>query len=148
VSLDEGPILRLEHRYDHPPERVWWAISDPDELSHWFPPGEGLMVAESDPPRLLTGSWYGDTLRFELRSDGEGCVLTFTHAFSDRAKAARDAAGWDRCFARLSAVLAGTPMAEDESLRHWPEVHERYAEHFGVDPALGREAFSRPPSQR
>ncbi len=142
VTLEDGPRLRFERRYDHGVERVWRALTDPAELDNWFPPGEGLQVTESQPPRLLAGYWYGDELRFELRPDGDGCVLVFTHAFADRAKAARDAAGWDRCFARFEGLLRGAPMSEAESLKRWPEVHERYAAEFGVDPELGRKAIA------
>jgi hypothetical protein len=95
MSLDDGPKLLLERRYDPSVERVWKAITDPDELRHWFPPGEDLTVTECKRPHILAGSWFGDELRFELRPDGEGCVLVFSHAFADREKAARDAAGWD-----------------------------------------------------
>jgi hypothetical protein len=140
--VDGRTVLRFERRLDHPVERVWRAITEPDELRNWFPPGEDLQVTESDPPHLLCGSWFGDMLRFELRPDVEGCVLIFTHAFAGREKAARDAAGWDCCFARFDALLAGESMGEADSLKDWPETHELYAQHFGVDPALGREAFA------
>jgi hypothetical protein len=119
-NIDNRPTLRFERRYEHGVERVWRAITDPDELRHWFPPGEELQVTESEPPRLLAGSWYGDELRFELRPDGEGCVLVFTHAFDDRNKAARDAAGWDRCFVRLEALLRGEPMSGRSRSRAGP----------------------------
>jgi hypothetical protein len=69
-------------------------------------------------------------------------VLLFSHAFSGREKAARDAAGWDCCFARFDALLAGKPISEADSLQAWPESHEQYAERFGVDPELGRRAFA------
>jgi uncharacterized protein YndB with AHSA1/START domain len=148
VTLEEGPTLRLERRYDHPVERVWRAITDPDELRHWFPPEEDLKVTESEPPHVLAGSWCGDALRFELRPDGDGCVLVFTHAFADRNKAARDGAGWASCFARFDALLAGEPMSAADSLVGWLETHERYAEQFGVDPELGRKAFAQYHPQR
>lgn len=135
-------VLRFERPLEHSAERVWRAITEPEELRHWFPLSEPFQITESDPPRLLAGTWYGDALRFELRPDGAGCVLVFTHAFSDRAKAARDAAGWDSCFARFDALLAGVPMSDAESLERWPEIHERYAESFGVDPQLGRDTFA------
>jgi uncharacterized protein YndB with AHSA1/START domain len=141
-TIDSGFILRFERRLDHPVERVWRAITDPNDLRHWFPQSEPLQVTQSEPPRLLAGTWYGDALRFELRPDGEGCVLVFTHAFAEREKAARDAAGWDSCFTRFDALLAGQPQSETESLEHWPETHERYAQNFGVDPRLGRETFA------
>jgi hypothetical protein len=57
-------------------------------------------------------------------------------------KAARDGAGWYSCFVRFDALLAGEPMSEADSLKVWPEVHERYAEEFGVDPELGRKAIA------
>jgi hypothetical protein len=142
-TVDGLIVIRFERLLDHSVERVWRAITEPEELRHWFPPGEDLQVSESDPPQLLGGSWFGDTLRFELRPEGDGCALVFTHTFAGREKAARDAAGWDSCFARFDALLAGEPMCEADSLESWPETHERYAQSFGVDPALGREAFAR-----
>jgi hypothetical protein len=141
-TVGEQTVLRFERRLDHSIERVWRAIADPEELCHWFPKSEPLEVTESEPPRLLTGTWYGDVLRFELRPDGEGSVLVFTHAFAEREKSARDAAGWDSCFRRFDALLAGEPMSESDSLESWPDVHERYVESFGVDPQLGRDAFA------
>jgi hypothetical protein len=141
-TVDGLTVLRFERRLDHSVERVWRAITEPEELSNWFPAVRELQVTESDAPSLLVGAWFGDTLRFELRPDGQGCVLVFTHAFSGREKAARDAAGWDSCFVRLDALLAGNPVSEADSLEAWPEAHERYAQRFGVDPVLGREAFA------
>jgi len=145
LTLQDGPVLRLERRYRHPPERLWRALTDPEELGHWFPSDEPLLVTERKEPRVLAGTWYGDDVRFELRPDGDGCLLVFTHAFADRDTAARTAAGWDRCFARLDAALAGHPLGEAESLELWPEVHEAYAEAFGVDPELGRRAYAEHP---
>jgi hypothetical protein len=146
-TIDNRPTLRFERRYEHGVERVWRALTDPDELRHWFPPGEEMEVTESEPPRLLAGSWYGDDLRFELRPDGDSCVLVFTHAFADRDKAARDGAGWDRCFVRFEALLEGEPMSEEKSLEGWSEIHERYAAEFGVAPELGRQAIAEHDSQ-
>ena len=147
-SADNGYRLRFERRYDHGAERVWRALTDPDELAHWFPPGEQLQVTQSEPPRLLAGTWYGDELRFELRPEGDACLLVFTHTFAEREKAARDAAGWDRVFVRFDALLRGEPMSEKESLEGWPEVHERYAADLGVDPELGRQALADHPTQQ
>jgi len=144
ISIDGRPALRFERRLPYPVQRVWQAISDPAEREDWFPSGEPLAVTEKDAPRLLAGTWFGDDLRFELRPDAAtgGCVLVFTHTFADRETAARTAAGWDRCLARLDALLDGDPMDEAASLRDWPAVHERYAAEFGVDPELGRQAYA------
>jgi uncharacterized protein YndB with AHSA1/START domain len=140
-ALEHGPRLRLERRYDQPVERVWRALTDPDELRRWFP-GE-FDISHSDPPHVLVGAWQGDgTLRFELRPEGGGCVLTFTHAFGDRDQAALTGAGWDRCFARLDALLASQAMSYDTSLAAWPQVHERLAAAWGIDPRIGRAVFA------
>jgi uncharacterized protein YndB with AHSA1/START domain len=142
LTLEDGPELRLERRYRHPVERVWRAIDDADERARWFPDDEPLTVVERRPPNLLIGTWFGDTLRFELTGERTGCRLVFTHAFADRALAARTGAGWHRCFARFDAVLAGHPMDGDASLDAWSDVHERYAEAWAIDPAIGRAAIA------
>ena len=144
-TIDGRPALRFERHLAHSVQRVWRAISDPDELGNWFPAGAPMEVVERVAPRLLVATWFGDALRFELRPDRAGCVLVFTHAFDDRDTAARTAAGWDRCVARLEALLAEQPMSEADSLELWPVVHERYAERFGVDPAIGRTAYAAHP---
>ena len=46
VTLEDGPRLRLERRFEHSIERVWKAITDPDQLRHWFPPDQALEVTE------------------------------------------------------------------------------------------------------
>ena len=144
LTLDDGPTLHLQRRYDQPVERVWRALTEPEELAHWVP-GE-FEIGHSDPPHVLTGSWQGDgTLRFELRPEGQGCLLTFTHTFTDRDQAALAAAGWDRCFARLDALLAGQPMSEAASLTAWPDVHERLAAAWGIDPDIGRRIYAQHP---
>ncbi len=143
---DDGVQLRLERRFRHPVERVWRAISEPDELAHWLPSDAPMEIVERDAPHRLVASWFGDELRFELRPEGAGCVLVFTHAFADRDVAARTAAGWDRCFARLEAHVAGQPMDERAALELWPLVHERYAETFAVDPEIGRRAYAEHPA--
>jgi uncharacterized protein YndB with AHSA1/START domain len=141
LTLAGGPRLRLERRYDQPAERVWRALTDPDELRQWFP-GD-FEISHSDPPHVLIGAWQGDgTLRFELRPEGGGCVLTFTHDFSDHDQAALTGAGWDRCFARLDALLAGQALSYDDSLAAWPQVHERLAAAWGIDPAVGRAVYA------
>lgn len=142
LGLDEGPVLRLKRHYDQPIERVWRALTDPAELHHWFP-GE-LEIIESDPPHRLVGSWQGEgRLRFELWPEGEGCVLMFTHAFTDRDQAALAAAGWDRCFARLDALFAQQPMSESDSLTAWLDVHDRLATAWNIDPEIGRKTYAR-----
>src|ERR671928_239526 len=50
-------------------------------------------------------------LRWGLRPDGDGCLLTLTHTFDDRYGASSFASGWTGCFdildLRLDGELAG-----------------------------------------
>lgn len=146
LALEDGPQLRLERRFPVTPDRIWSMLTEPDDLAAWFPGGAGALVVErAEAPRLLEGRWYGERLVFELHEDPVGCRLVFTHRFEDGDTAARTAAGWDRCFARFDARLAGVDLPEPDSLEHWPAVHERYAERFGVDPEIGRRAYAKHP---
>jgi len=150
VALHEretAPMLRFERRYGYPVERLWRAISDPAERAHWFPSDVELVVVEEQPPTLLIGSFHDTEIRFELtpEDDGEGCTLVFTHRFDDLADAPKTAAGWDRCFARMQALLAGAELGEKQALELWPIVHERYAEQFGLSTEPGERALAEHP---
>jgi uncharacterized protein YndB with AHSA1/START domain len=162
VELDDDKVgVRFERRLAHSPERVWRAITDPDELEAWFPdtiegefgPGSevrfpkfvemGLSsvgkVTEFDPPRLLAYTWGPSTLRFELEPMGDGCRLIFTDILP-REETAKNAAGWEVCLADLESRLAGEEPAERKE-EVWPELHDAYAAKFGVDPEVGRKAM-------
>jgi uncharacterized protein YndB with AHSA1/START domain len=159
VDLEGGKIaVRFERRLAQPPERVWRAITDAEDLAAWFPdtiegefapdaevrfpkfvemglPATG-RVTEFDPPRLLAYTWGPSTLRFELEPDGDGCRLVFTDMLP-REETAKNAAGWEVCLANLEARLAGEESPETD----WSELHEHYAERFRVDPEVGRRAM-------
>lgn len=141
--LEEGPSIRLQRRLPHGVDRVWRALTEPDDLAHWFPDGGRPEVVVSDPPRMLAFAFHGTRVRIDLRPDGDdACVLDLVHVIDDRDGAARDAAGWDRCLVRLRALLEGTPLDEDASLAGWPAVHEELAARWGLDPQLGRAAYA------
>jgi uncharacterized protein YndB with AHSA1/START domain len=150
-TIENRPALRFERRLSHPVEVVWRAITQTDELEHWFPsrvevdelglgaeltfrfeemPLEGEpttmtgRVTEFDPPRLLAFYWGDDHLRFELEPVADACVLRLTVLLDEREKAARDGAGWHVCLDRLEARLAGRPeVTEGEN---WRGLYEEY----------------------
>jgi uncharacterized protein YndB with AHSA1/START domain len=158
--VDGRAVLRMERRLGHPPEKVWRALTEPAHLNQWYPfqvtalelraggriafdGGDGAIVegvvTELDPPRVLAFTQdasavlerEGDNhLRFELRPDGDGCLLVFTHTFDDRPHAAANAAGWDVCFDALELVADGKPV---EMPAGFVERHEAYVEAFGLD---------------
>jgi uncharacterized protein YndB with AHSA1/START domain len=153
--------LRFERRLAHSPQRVWRALTDPAELTHWFPQdlvgtfaaGEKLRfvfrgeppvlngevlhefdgeVLEFEPPHVLAYTWAGDVLRWTLAPDGDGCLLVFTDTFTEHGKAARDGAGWHVCLDALDACLNG---AAGPGGNRWQEHYDRYAQAFGPDAA-------------
>ena len=156
-TVDGAPVLRFERRLRHPPEKVWRAVTDPAEMTHWFPaaveaelrpgapmritfPDEAVVegasdgeVLEVDPPKVYMFRWKLDVLRFELIPDGDGCRLVFTHTlgggWAARLGAARNAAGWDTCLDAMIARLDGTTAPEHEG---WLAPIERYVDAFGL----------------
>jgi uncharacterized protein YndB with AHSA1/START domain len=153
-TLDDGrPALRFERRLPHSVERVWRAVSEPAELERWFVApvawtpelgeridafGQQGEVVELDPPHRLTWTWGDEQFGFELAPDGDGCLLVFVHVLDDRALGAQHAAGWETYFKRLDAHLDGGYLDEMEAHADVAEIHEAYAEKFGLDPAPGR----------
>ena len=161
--------LRFERHFAHPPERVWRALTENDELAGWFPaqvrgarepgaalefvfplepgqvPGdsveEGLttmgQMVVFDAPLVLEYTWEGEVLRWELAPRRGGTRLIFTHTFDDKAKAARDASGWDFCLATLEAQLSGLP-AEPFSPERFDVLFADYAQRFGPAAAVRR----------
>jgi uncharacterized protein YndB with AHSA1/START domain len=147
------PAVRLERRLPDPPQVVWRAITDPEQLKAWFPcdviveggrwePGAAITfpfppevidmtltgkVLAVDEPKLLVFTW-GDqeTLRFELRPDGAGTLLVLIDQL-EPGWAARNAAGWEDCL----DLLAGLPPRKDA----WQERFDTYSAAF--EPTIG-----------
>jgi uncharacterized protein YndB with AHSA1/START domain len=157
-EIDGRPALIFERRLPYSVEKVWRAVSDPDELERWFVArpewtprqgerwetmGEPGEIVECEPPHVLAWTWGAERFRFELRAEGEGCLLTFTHVFDDRALGAQHATGWETYFARLDAHLAGGYLSEEEAHEPAADLHERYAERFGLDPEVGRRMIAK-----
>jgi uncharacterized protein YndB with AHSA1/START domain len=152
-TIDGRQALRFERQLAHSVERVWRAVSEPAELERWFPaaadwtPAAGETfeaggmtgeVTDVDAPHRLAWTFNGERYSFELAAHGSGCLLVFTHVFGDHTLAAQTAAGWEAYFSRLEPHLAGGFLSEEEAHEPWAEIHERYAERFGVDPTPGR----------
>jgi uncharacterized protein YndB with AHSA1/START domain len=142
------PAVRLERQLADPPEIVWRAVTERDQLRAWFPcdviveggewvPGAAITfpfppevidmtltgeVLAVDQPHLLVFTWGEETLRFELSRNEGGTRFTLTDELPAR-HAARNAAGWDTCLDRL----AGLDPAPDA----WKGRFEAYAAEFG-----------------
>jgi uncharacterized protein YndB with AHSA1/START domain len=159
-------VLRMERHLPHPVEKVWRALTEPSELGYWFPskveldltvggkvrfielsdeyPSLDGEITDLDPPRLIAYTWDTDHLRWELRADGDGSLLTLTHTFDDRYGASSFASGWTGCLdildLRLDGELAGpenpdgvSPDDLPQGLEGWASLHERFVQEFGLD---------------
>jgi hypothetical protein len=104
TTEDGRLVLRYERRLAHSPQRVWRALTEPD------------------PPRVFAFDWGEENLRFELRREGDGCLLVFTNTLDDRSKLARVGAGWHLCLDVLEANLDGRqlPWKPDE---RWNQLY-------------------------
>jgi uncharacterized protein YndB with AHSA1/START domain len=154
-------VLRYERRLGHPIERVWRALTDPDEIVMWLgeaelePNAGGTVVLRwlntpeqvvargtvsvFEPPRVLefdTGT-HG-VLRWELEPDDDATRLVFsaTVPSADRETRLSALAGWHIHLDHLAEALEGRaqdwPRWMDEQLPRWQEHHDRYAERLSA----------------
>ncbi len=150
LEHDGRPAVRFRRTYPHPIQRVWAAVTEPDELSRWFPsdvrmesrvggtvefsgdpnidPTTGTILA-FDPPRRLAYTWGGSELHFDLEPSGEGgCTLTLINVLEARDEAARNAAGWSVCLAELDKHVSGAVAAgpHSDTAESWTAQYDAY----------------------
>ena len=137
--------LRFVRDLQHPPERVWRMLTEPDRLARWAPfttdrgldrpgpatltmidgPTEVPMEAEvlvAEEARVLVYTWGADRLRWELEPDGAATRLTLWHTTGDRDFVSKVAAGWHLCVRVMELDLNGMPH---------PPVRGQDAMHYG-----------------
>jgi uncharacterized protein YndB with AHSA1/START domain len=148
----DGFQLRFERHLRHPLEKVWAALTSPEQLAQWLAPGEleltlggrvHLAFTDSDdviagrvtalaPPRLLEFSWADKEndfgiVRWELFPEEGGTRLVLTHTVPESARAfgLPMLAGWHSLLEQLAALLDGQPVPA--SRERWQELHDHYA---------------------
>lgn len=150
LEHDGRPAVRFQRTYPHPVERLWAAVTETDELSHWFPsavrmqPHVGGTIEFSgdpnqeptsgsiltfDPPRRLAFTWGNDELHFELEPVGDdSCTLTLINVLEARDTAARNAAGWSVCLAELDKYAHGETAAgpHSDTAASWKPLYDAY----------------------
>ncbi|HYY99982.1 MAG TPA: SRPBCC family protein [Candidatus Binatia bacterium] len=152
----DGTTIAFERRLAHPIDRVWAALTDPDERAQWFgrtsiDPREGgtlETVAEGppasetmrtltgrilvwDPPRVLEHEWQQTTIgfsivRYELRADDAQTVLRLTHRMSSDGSAFGYVPGEHAYLDRLQAYLGGAPLPD------WVERYDEVQHLYGA----------------
>jgi uncharacterized protein YndB with AHSA1/START domain len=143
----------FERRLAAPRERVWRALTDPDELAGWlaqaeidlrvggavvlkFHDGDNVergTITELREPEVLAYTWNeGKTdslVRFELQPDGTGTRLTLRHTFEGEADLPSYGGGWHHHLELLVAQTAGAPITWDVNrYRELKSEYERKAQ--------------------
>ena len=155
TTAEDRPTLSFERRLSHPVHVVWRAITESQELGHWFPcrvefdelrDGTDMTftfedmpldlpstmtgrVTQYDPPRLFEFYWGEDHLRFELEpvAGEDACLLRLTVQLEAPDKASRDGAGWHVCLDRLERLLRGEDgPAVSGANEDWRRLYEAY----------------------
>jgi uncharacterized protein YndB with AHSA1/START domain len=170
--IDGRHVLRFERRFRHPVERVWEALTTPEQISRWLEAqevdlelveGGRFVTRTSGPPELVEaiireageaglqsndrvlrveaphvlehtfGSDPNSIVRWELRADGDGCLLSLKHTepadFQDE-NAPRDLAGWHMLLEQLEKLLDGTPAGF--SMERWEGYKGGYTAKLGI----------------
>jgi uncharacterized protein YndB with AHSA1/START domain len=161
-ELDGRYELRFERRLDHPVRKVWAALTESERLAEWLAEADLELVeggrvelcwqntdehgnravargriTRLEPPRLLEiDTDIHGLLRWELREDGDGCLLTFTNATpAPEDMLAIVLAGWHIHLDHLAHSLVGHPVNwptwAGDHLEHWKELRNWYAEELG-----------------
>jgi uncharacterized protein YndB with AHSA1/START domain len=148
--------LVLERNLRHPPERVWRALTDPDQLREWAPfdsdrslgaVGTAKLstfgtryvsethVKRADAPKVLEYEWGGGDIRWELEPMGASGTRLTLWAQIDRKYIAMGAAGWHICIDVMDHLLAGQPIeriAGPDAMKFdgWKRLSTEYAKQF------------------
>jgi uncharacterized protein YndB with AHSA1/START domain len=156
--------LRFGRGLGHPPERVWTALTAPDDLEGWFPTevrGEWVVGARLEfPPRdedspacaaepgtvlqvqrpsVLEYVCGPETLLFLLSPGSAGTHLELVVTLGELGRAADAGAGWHEALDLLEACLDGDERWPPGRRR--PRLAPAYAAAFG--PSAATVGFSR-----
>jgi uncharacterized protein YndB with AHSA1/START domain len=151
--------LVLVRELRHPPETVWRALTEPEQLREWAPFDADRSLGATGPvrlstvgtptpqvsetritraeaPRLLEYQWGGNDIRWELEPLAGGTRLTLWHTI-DRRYVSMGAAGWHICLDVLDRSIAEDPIGRivgGEAMQFgWPRLNADYAAQFGLD---------------
>lgn len=173
TGFDPGPLAEIAYQegdggwtvafardLKHPPEKVWAALTDPEQVAGWAPftadrdlgrPGVATLtmidgdsaqdmaatVRRAEPPTLLEYTWGDDLLRWELSPTATGTRLVLRHTVQDRDWMPKVAAGWHLCLVVAERLLDGRPVppirGADAMNYGWQDLHDAYAAKLGLD---------------
>ncbi|MEV4315914.1 SRPBCC family protein [Actinocrispum sp. NPDC049592] len=144
----------------HPPEKVWAALTTPENLEKWAPytadrdlgeTGEATLtmidgdtqmdmkaeVLLAEPGKVLEYSMGTDLLRWQLEPSSAGTQLTLLHTVQDKDWVPKVAAGWHMCLDVAEKLLDGTPIAPirgaDAVNYGWLDLNSAYADRLSIE---------------
>ena len=148
----ERRSVRFEREYAAPMERVWAAVTDPEQLRGWLAAGGAVLeprvggrfevrmtpeeketawgtVLAFEPPRLLEVEWRYEgedesVLRIELESRGEATLLVLDHRLLQARQAPGYGSGWHAYLDALGDLLA------DRAAGDWDERFQARLEDY------------------
>ena len=151
--------LILVKELRHSPEKVWKALTDPEELREWAPfEVDGSLektgttvkltwtgaptpietkITRADAPKVLEYRSGDNDMRWELEAVGNGTRLTLWSVI-DRRFISMGAAGWHIALDVLEQLLNGTPIGRltgTEAMKFdgWQRLNVEYAQQFGIE---------------
>lgn len=144
TQTENGYLVRFERKLNHSIEAAWAMLTDNEQLERWFQElrvgelregghmkfnlpeviDQELEISELIPLSVLEFDWFGDSVRFELYSDENGCTLILKEkisAITEQTK--KDIAGWHVCLDVIEALLDRRVIQRDEE---WKKCYEKY----------------------
>lgn len=146
-KVEDGYVARFERHLKHSVEKVWSAITENDKLAEWFPElsvvnlSEGgtmkfdfpdgnsdeLHITELKTDSELEYTWWGDTVRFELYPETNGCRLVLKRTIKTISNhTSKDLAGWHVCLDVIQALLNSQKM--ESRVEHWEKWYPQYVQ--------------------
>ena len=154
----------------HPPERVWAALTDADQIAKWAPyrPDRNLTEAGDVAIRMLDGStpevyqsvvqevvaneklqysWGDSVLCWELAASASGTTLTLRHTVENPDWITPSAAGWHMCLDIAELMMDGIeigPIIGEAAMAYgWTKLVEHYGSVLGksLEPAEAERIF-------
>ncbi|MDR2987755.1 MAG: SRPBCC family protein [Nocardiopsaceae bacterium] len=151
IDHEGRPAVRFRREFSQPVERVWAAITNPDDLAAWFPSKVSMesqaggtiefygdpnqpetrssgTILIYEPPTRLAFSWNASELHFTIDATPDGCVLTLIDVLESQDAAARNAAGWTLCLRELTRRMDGqeTGGPHSDAAESWRQHYDDY----------------------
>jgi uncharacterized protein YndB with AHSA1/START domain len=144
----DDTVLELERYLDAPPDRIWRAVTESDELRAWLARadvdlrvgGRIVLTFENEPNvmegtitelrdgELIAYTWSesdaDSVVRFELRPEGAGTRLRLVHTFREARDLSGFGAGWHHHLELLAAQASG--QKRDWDWNRYTELKKEY----------------------